>query len=436
MGDASYTAHVSNKKSAITSKSKLKTVANHNLRKYCSSDYNRDNILLLYGTTNLYKDVQDVYHREFDEALKIYNERQKRSDRRIDDYFDHVSELDQDMAVEIIFQCGDKEFWEAHGDREDRMYYVYNYILKNLQMFVPGFKVANAVIHFDEASPHMHVVGVPVYDGYKKGLSKRVSKRNVFTKEVMSLILQGKLRDEAEMNFKFNIKESFAEKKVGRNHDLSVAEYKVAKESEKLEALSDKVEKQQHNLGELNGEIYASKTILRIADEEYEEKKKEIAGLTKVIEQTRQYVSAFKLFAPTIEEYAVSVEQKGRIEAGNSFRGILNELGRLLEHFKEFIKEGLCWFPRLMKWNTSVGEVAPVFTDKNDGYDYVVCGYVNLETKVQYSREELHAEIKAECRVGTVEQMDANLIALEKDIAEVLRLSGEQRRLWEAYEGR
>lgn len=436
MGDASYTAHVSNKKSAITSKAKLKSVANHNLRKYRSSDYNRDNILLLYGTTNLYKDVQDVYHREFDEALRIYNEKQKRSDRKIDDYFDHVSELDQDMAVEIIFQCGDKEFWEAHGDREERMYYVYNYILKNLQMFVPGFKVANAVIHFDEASPHMHVVGVPVYDGYKKGLSKRVSKRNVFTKEVMSLILQGKLRDEAEMNFKFNIKEAFAEKKAGRNHDLPVAEYKVAKESEKLEALSDKIDKQQYNLGELNGEIYASKTILRIADEEYEEKKREIAELAKVIEQTRLYVSAFKLFAPTIEEYAVSVEQKGRIEAGNSFRGILNELGRLLERFKEIIKEGLCWFPRLMKWNTSVGEVAPVFTDKSDGYDYVVCGYVNLETKVQYSREELHAEIKAECRVGTVEQMDANLIALEKDIAEVLRLSGEQRRLWEAYEGR
>jgi hypothetical protein len=30
--------------------------------------------------------------------------------------------------------------------------------------------------------------------------------------------------------------------------------------------------------------------------------------------------------------------------------------------------------------------------------------------------------------------MDANLVALEKDIAEVLRVSREQKRLWEAYE--
>ena len=38
MGNISYTAHVSNKKSAITSKSKLAAVAKHNLRKYKSSD--------------------------------------------------------------------------------------------------------------------------------------------------------------------------------------------------------------------------------------------------------------------------------------------------------------------------------------------------------------------------------------------------------------
>ena len=29
------------------------------------------------------------------------------------------------MAAEIIFQCGDKLFWEEHGDSKERMYYVY-----------------------------------------------------------------------------------------------------------------------------------------------------------------------------------------------------------------------------------------------------------------------------------------------------------------------
>lgn len=42
-----------------------------------------------------------------------YNEKQKRADRKIDDYFEHVAGLEQDMAVEIIFQCGDKRVLEG-----------------------------------------------------------------------------------------------------------------------------------------------------------------------------------------------------------------------------------------------------------------------------------------------------------------------------------
>ena len=65
---------------------------------------------------------------------------------------------------------------------------VFDYILECLQKLLPEFKIANAVIHFDEASPHMHVVGVPVWEGTKRGLSKKVSKRNVFTPQTLSVI--------------------------------------------------------------------------------------------------------------------------------------------------------------------------------------------------------------------------------------------------------
>ena len=338
MGTASYTAHISNKKSAITSKSKLKSVANHNLRKYHSSDYNKDNIVLLYGTENLYKDVQEVYHKEFDEVLKIYNKKQKRADRRIDDYFEHVSKLDQDMAVEIIIQCGDKEFWEKHADKKDKMYYVYNYTLGRLKEILPGFKVANAVIHFDEASPHMHVVGVPVHEGYKKGLSKRVSKRNVFTQESMSLVIQGQLRDIAEQCFRFHLKEQFSEKQEGRNRDLSVLEYKVAKETKKLESISLDIGRNESTLAGLRDLVELNQDMLDEAKEELEEKQQEAEKIKRALEQIKGFVGMFRLFAPTIDEYAIAVENDGRIDAGNSFRGILYVLGKLLERFKELIK--------------------------------------------------------------------------------------------------
>ena len=57
MGGISYVAHVSNGKSAITTKRKLEGVAKHNLRKYKSDEYSAENIMLLYGTENLVKDV-------------------------------------------------------------------------------------------------------------------------------------------------------------------------------------------------------------------------------------------------------------------------------------------------------------------------------------------------------------------------------------------
>ena len=68
----------------------------------------------------------------------------------------------------------------------------------------------------------MHVVGIPVWEGAKRGLSKKVSKRNVFTPQTLSVILQDKLRAEASYGFECYFKEQLAEKKRGRNHDLPV----------------------------------------------------------------------------------------------------------------------------------------------------------------------------------------------------------------------
>ena len=118
MEGISFTAHVSNKKSAITSKSKLAGVAKHNLRKYKSEEYSANNIFLIYGTDNLVQDVKAVYRQEFDEALKVYNENQTRADRKIEDYFEHVANKEQDMAVEIIIQIGDRAYWQQHYENK------------------------------------------------------------------------------------------------------------------------------------------------------------------------------------------------------------------------------------------------------------------------------------------------------------------------------
>lgn len=271
MNEVSYSAHISNGKSALNSKGRLSGVAKHNLRKYRSKEYDRENIVLLFGSTNLMRDVKKVYQDTFSEALEQYNQKQTRADRRIDDYFEHLSGKNQDMAVEIIFQCGDKDFWEdvfMETDKEkqnkENICKVYDTLLEQLQKEMPDFKVANAVVHFDEASPHMHVVGVPIGRGFKRGLETKVSKRSVFTPKTLENILQNSLRQTASVEMLIHFGVLVKDKQKGKNYDLTVAEYKVQQETKRLEMVAGfwNVQKEQAvKVSEIREEIMPENRI-------------------------------------------------------------------------------------------------------------------------------------------------------------------------------
>ena len=80
MAGLSYSAHLSQKNSAINSKAKLSGVAKHNLRKYRSLEYDKENIVILWGTDKLVQDVKKVYKEQFDEAVREYNKKQTREE--------------------------------------------------------------------------------------------------------------------------------------------------------------------------------------------------------------------------------------------------------------------------------------------------------------------------------------------------------------------
>lgn len=63
-------------------------------------------------------------------------------------------------------------------------------------------------------------------------------------------------------------------------------------------------------------------------------------------------------------------------------------------------------------------------------------GYMNVETKEYYSKETIQWEIKGYNRTGTVEEIDANVEAMARELQEILRISAGQKRLWKVYEGR
>lgn len=205
---------------AIQNAQQLSKVNKHNLRKY---DDKIELIEIICGTTNLYKDVKKLYVKEFDEARLEYNEKQTRNDRKIEDYFSHISNNDKnDLAVEIIIELGNMEFWKDKDETYKRkMTEVFKEQIRDLEKIVPSFKVANAVVHYDEASPHLHIVGVPVKDRNKNGMKKQVGKSTIFTKESLREI-QDTIRIYCKESFnkiyKTNI--DLLEKLEGRNEDI------------------------------------------------------------------------------------------------------------------------------------------------------------------------------------------------------------------------
>ncbi len=320
MEGISFTAHVSNKKSAITSKSKLAGVAKHNLRKYKSEEYSADNIFLVYGTDNLVQDVKAVYHQEFDEALKVYNENQTRADRKIEDYFEHVANKEQDMAVEIIIQIGDRAYWQQHYENKCYMKKIYSMMLAELQYLLPEFVVANAVVHMDEDSPHMHVVGVPVGTGYKKGLSKQVSKRKVFTKEVLSEVLQNELRAVANTKVMIAFDEQIREKSKGRNHDLSVMEYKVLKEEIRYDELKEQADEKRQENEQLEREkkqlVQEYDTLsmwVAVKQTDYEEADERVKEANERADRIEAYIKTQSDTLVDLEEKATKLERKAEI---------------------------------------------------------------------------------------------------------------------------
>ena len=247
--NVSGTTSLSN--NAIQNANDLSRVNKHNLRDY---DNQRELIRTIYGTNDIVNDVKQVYLDEFEKARLEYNQKQTREDRKIEDYFKKVCNSQNDIACEIIIELGDMDFWnDKNNEYRLKMIDVYNEQVKELIKIVPTFKIANATIHFDETSPHMHVVGIPVIKNCKRGMKKQVGKSQVFTKTSLTEI-QDKMRNACIKSYNkfYEVDIRLKEKQKGRNQDINVNEMenyrKIKKQLEKKEQKLEKANKQTKKL--------------------------------------------------------------------------------------------------------------------------------------------------------------------------------------------
>lgn len=168
---------------------------NHNSRKFHAKNTDSERSCLNVEYCN--ENVKDVYHELFEEALAWYNEKQTRSDRRIDDYYEKIRSGKQEKPFhEIILQIGDKDNMGAKTENGQLAAKVLDKYMRDFQRRNPTLRVFSAYLHMDEATPHLHIDFVLYTTGSKRGLDTRVSLKQALS----ALGFKGGTRRETELN--------------------------------------------------------------------------------------------------------------------------------------------------------------------------------------------------------------------------------------------
>ena len=122
------------------------------------------------------ENIKEVYHELFDSALERYNAKQKRKDRVIPDYYEHIRSGNQEKPFhEVVVQIGNKDDTGAMTDIGKQAEEALKEYYKGFQKRNPFLRVFSAHIHMDEATPHIHIDFVPFTTGSTRGLDTRVS---------------------------------------------------------------------------------------------------------------------------------------------------------------------------------------------------------------------------------------------------------------------
>lgn len=226
-------------------------VVAHNRRTYIAEnvDQTRTHLNIEY----CYTPIEQAYHELFDEAQAEYNAKQKRKDRRIENYYEKICNGDQEKPFyEVIFQVGNKDDMGAASENGalakeilDKFYH--SFLERN-----PQLHVYSAHLHMDEATPHLHIDFIPFTTGSKRGLSTRVSLKQALADQGITgegrslterdLWVQKEKKALAETMLEHGIE---WEQKGEHKEHLSVLEFKREKRKEELAELEQSIERVQ-----------------------------------------------------------------------------------------------------------------------------------------------------------------------------------------------
>lgn len=292
----------------------------HNNRKFSAknvdSSRTRDNVVFVQ------QPIADAYDEIFSAAVERYNARQKRSDRKIkSSYFEHVFKRSPAQSVvtsadkrksfyEDVVQIGTKDDTGVGSADAAVAAECLTKYMNGFQQRNPNFFVFNAVLHMDEATPHLHIDYIPI-GHYKQGvdtqngIAQALKEMGYGTgKDAISRWREHERTVLEEICKAHDIEISAPEKSRG---SLTVEQYKEYAE------LKEKANNQRQEVARLNGEIGNKELILEWRKEAIERTEQDLDKLgTECMEkrgEVEQLESAISEKQTALEQTSAAVSE-------------------------------------------------------------------------------------------------------------------------------
>ena len=377
---------------------------NHNSRKFHAknTDPNRTHWNVEYCN----EDIKDVYHELFDDALKRYNDKQTRKDRKIDDYYEKIRSGKQEKLFhEVILQIGDKDNMGSETMEGQLAAKILDEYMKGFQERNPTLRVFAAHLHLDEATPHLHIDFIPYVTGSKRGLDTRVSLKQALS----SLGFKGGSRSETELNqWVQSEKQKLAmvmreneiewDQKGTHEQHLSVLDYKKKVREQEVEELTEHKNLLEHDLHDI------SECVDEIQKEKAQAEKERDAVIKKT-EVLEKRFSALNSKAGLVDSHAR--------EYGYYPEEWLPEAGTL-ESAKSYRKR---IFPLVKKVANMIQALYSKYLDLKNKNQKLSDRNIDLENRVDRLREE----------ISVIKKANVALLNVAYDMDRVVAVLGENK---------
>lgn len=241
--------------------SRGKSAPQHNLRtcytarnmpEHIHAERTADNVIFVN------RDIKEMYRELFDDAREKYNAKQTRDDRKIDNYLDKVrADKRLHETYEFVVQVGNSE--KNAGEKESVAMYR-EWLSLFQQKYGDHFEVKQAIVHLDEAVPHMHFEVVPVAHNCKRGLATQNSMKKALKQagfhDYKEMLIEGWDSMLTEVMESHRIERVAGDKSLQMG-GVSIESYKANLRlktdseslTERLECLRQEVTEKERNLG-------------------------------------------------------------------------------------------------------------------------------------------------------------------------------------------